>query len=234
MALIKCPECGKEISDTASSCPNCGFSIRKKQKSIHLKKHMIKIVIIVFAFLLCAGTFWKLCVNEKYPLDSKTIGRQITDSEIKRISKIKNVQYRDDGNWQTLRYIKEITMEDISMSKTINIEDNKIISVGIGVTLVTDEMSAFQNDTMQIMDSSAELEKKGSNIFKNLVNDAITKHGENYEYTQEPYDEQRNHEKYEWVLDNGVIYGITVLWGKNDNNEMIHCSVECHYMKEDL
>lgn len=25
MALIKCPECGKEISDLAKNCPNCGF-----------------------------------------------------------------------------------------------------------------------------------------------------------------------------------------------------------------
>ena len=24
MALIKCPECGKEFSDKASACPNCG------------------------------------------------------------------------------------------------------------------------------------------------------------------------------------------------------------------
>lgn len=24
MALIKCPECGREISDTASACPGCG------------------------------------------------------------------------------------------------------------------------------------------------------------------------------------------------------------------
>lgn len=24
MALVKCPECGKEISDKATSCPNCG------------------------------------------------------------------------------------------------------------------------------------------------------------------------------------------------------------------
>lgn len=24
MALIKCPECGKEISDKATACPNCG------------------------------------------------------------------------------------------------------------------------------------------------------------------------------------------------------------------
>ena len=25
MALIKCPECGKEVSDSAKSCPNCGW-----------------------------------------------------------------------------------------------------------------------------------------------------------------------------------------------------------------
>ena len=30
MALIKCPECGKEISDTVKKCPNCGY--RKKTK----------------------------------------------------------------------------------------------------------------------------------------------------------------------------------------------------------
>lgn len=29
MALIKCPECGKEISDKALSCPNCGYSFEK-------------------------------------------------------------------------------------------------------------------------------------------------------------------------------------------------------------
>ena len=31
MALIKCPECGKEVSDNASSCPNCGFPIKEKE-----------------------------------------------------------------------------------------------------------------------------------------------------------------------------------------------------------
>jgi hypothetical protein len=25
MALIKCPECGREISDKAPNCPNCGY-----------------------------------------------------------------------------------------------------------------------------------------------------------------------------------------------------------------
>lgn len=29
MALINCPECGKQISDQAASCPNCGMPRQK-------------------------------------------------------------------------------------------------------------------------------------------------------------------------------------------------------------
>ena len=32
MGLIKCPECGKDISDQAESCPNCGYPIQKNLK----------------------------------------------------------------------------------------------------------------------------------------------------------------------------------------------------------
>ncbi len=31
MALIECHECGKEISDSATSCPGCGAPVRVKQ-----------------------------------------------------------------------------------------------------------------------------------------------------------------------------------------------------------
>lgn len=29
MSLISCPECNKEVSDTAKSCPHCGYNIEK-------------------------------------------------------------------------------------------------------------------------------------------------------------------------------------------------------------
>lgn len=34
MALIKCPECGKEISDKAPACIHCGFPLNQEEKNI--------------------------------------------------------------------------------------------------------------------------------------------------------------------------------------------------------
>ena len=34
MALIKCPECGHEVSDKASSCPNCGYPLRSAENPV--------------------------------------------------------------------------------------------------------------------------------------------------------------------------------------------------------
>ena len=34
MALIKCNECGKEISDTLNTCPNCGIEIKTKKNIV--------------------------------------------------------------------------------------------------------------------------------------------------------------------------------------------------------
>lgn len=71
MALIKCPECGKEISDTIKKCPNCGY--RKKAK-INKKMFIIGgalvlialISIIIFMFL----TKWKpLTKLEQHAVD---------------------------------------------------------------------------------------------------------------------------------------------------------------------
>lgn len=36
MAMINCPECGKEVSDKAATCPNCGASINPTQQSINI------------------------------------------------------------------------------------------------------------------------------------------------------------------------------------------------------
>ena len=54
MALIKCPECGKEISDKASSCINCGYPIQsqKAESKLVIKalKHPNETHVIGYSF----------------------------------------------------------------------------------------------------------------------------------------------------------------------------------------
>ena len=47
MALIKCPECGKGISNKAKKCPNCGYTLKKTNKKI----------ILIFILLLVIALF---------------------------------------------------------------------------------------------------------------------------------------------------------------------------------
>ena len=47
MSLIKCPECGKEISDKAEKCPGCGYPLIVKQSernALSNKKDNLKLV----------------------------------------------------------------------------------------------------------------------------------------------------------------------------------------------
>ena len=38
MALIKCPECGKEISDKANACIHCGYPLNEQEEDFYIKK----------------------------------------------------------------------------------------------------------------------------------------------------------------------------------------------------
>lgn len=53
MALIKCPECGKEVSDKADSCPECGYPIsRRSVPQESSRKNKSKIIAAIFAIVL--------------------------------------------------------------------------------------------------------------------------------------------------------------------------------------
>ncbi len=49
MALIKCEECGREISEEARTCPNCGVKTAKTKKQ---NKTMSKVVIMVLIIVI--------------------------------------------------------------------------------------------------------------------------------------------------------------------------------------
>ena len=59
MALMNCPECGKEISDQVNNCPHCGFPVNnKKDEGSNKKKKVIPVVIAAIVLLLILAAFF--------------------------------------------------------------------------------------------------------------------------------------------------------------------------------
>lgn len=57
MALIKCEECGHEISDHAKMCPNCGYVLNMIQNdNVTLinrgKNHTLAVIALILSFFL--------------------------------------------------------------------------------------------------------------------------------------------------------------------------------------
>ena len=57
MALIKCKECGKEISASADFCPHCGFVYKKQGTSTKKIVGITIATLIVAAILFVIGTY---------------------------------------------------------------------------------------------------------------------------------------------------------------------------------
>lgn len=62
MALIKCPECNREISEFAKTCPSCGYKIKcPKQK----KRNKVILGIILLVTTVCIGVTVIYSINKR-------------------------------------------------------------------------------------------------------------------------------------------------------------------------
>ena len=54
MALIRCPECGKEISDSAQVCPNCGCKTELGNQNEIMKTSLLADIGFTVLGIICA------------------------------------------------------------------------------------------------------------------------------------------------------------------------------------
>ena len=90
MSLIKCPECGDEISDKAYSCPKCGCPIKQKNVIVVKKDYKGKakaftiagIIVFIISAIVAVSThdemltLWAAYASGKsnlYPVYSKLL-----------------------------------------------------------------------------------------------------------------------------------------------------------------
>lgn len=65
MALIKCPECNSDISNTALKCPKCGFALKKKNKTLIIIMSFFMIIITLLIVLLIGFVLFKKHNNDQ-------------------------------------------------------------------------------------------------------------------------------------------------------------------------
>ena len=99
MALIRCKECGKEISENAKSCPNCGNPIKTEEKKKTNKKMYVTISIVIILILFVAITYKFLGANN-------IINRnEVIKNENEIVTEIKEEEITKD-------YIKDVMLND--------------------------------------------------------------------------------------------------------------------------
>ena len=67
MSLIKCNECGKEISSKAITCPNCGYSIKSNNYVVSNSTKIISFLIPIVGLIIYAINIGK---NDKLAKES--------------------------------------------------------------------------------------------------------------------------------------------------------------------
>lgn len=173
MALMKCPECGKDVSDRAVSCPNCGcpisldtnIGIEKNTEDNEMKvkmntKYMIISYIVFVVALICVFVF----VNMNY--DNLFIGsfvvavisfyiarffkRQITGVN----SSDANSNYVDTGNSmyqmniepseETIKGSSEIRKKSIVTRKANKVGRRAMTMATGGLWLLTPKRSKYK------------------------------------------------------------------------------------------
>ena len=94
MALVKCPECGQEISDQATSCPNCGHQIGQKSKK-H-KQSLIVGGIVAFAAVIGIVVFIN-SDGEKYKRAISDFNSGNYEKAVQKLTSLND--YKDSAEW---------------------------------------------------------------------------------------------------------------------------------------
>lgn len=120
MALISCKECGKEMSENAKVCPNCGNpnTLTEKEKKEEVKKKekieqqagvfaiITTIVVLIAGYFIIIGLWKGLKGNEL--MDAMGINATNDTLTIKSKDKNKIDNWKNDAmNWLGFEYVEE-------------------------------------------------------------------------------------------------------------------------------
>lgn len=149
MAMIKCPECGQEISDTSRRCVHCNAKL--KGKKFNKKKIVISIIILVVVFIgVLVGTVFFKISNA-----SRNLEKGNYDAVISSLGLEKNVIPTAKELYTTATIEKDAVAciewemkyaEKVNSVRYNPIEDVYMLNIDYSSTYSTIEMYAIYED----------------------------------------------------------------------------------------
>lgn len=130
-SLIKCPECGREISDTIEQCIHCGYRIKRKNQ---INKKLI-IVSVAIVFIVCSIFAVKIISNLGNPANQAI---KIIEADYGKDINITAVYYNEEQNGCIIEFSSR-GMPDVAC---VHLADQSI-----GYESIYEELSEKTNDT---------------------------------------------------------------------------------------
>lgn len=157
MALMNCPECNNEVSDTARTCPHCGY---------HLKKFIITRKTKAVIFCICLALIAVIGINISNHLKPVGMNQKIYDAgkEIVELAdKVLDSEIAADTAYKKADSLRD-SVENIGSEKEndINMYTKMDISIVCGYILMYDGISG------STADSRADLKKSRDELSSDL------------------------------------------------------------------
>lgn len=131
MALIKCPECGKEISSSAMSCPNCGHPMASSKQNLPKKKEKKKgsclsKILFFIIFLILVGVGIGALSDSESDTDAPTVSQKTETEKIIQYAEVTSSVLIDTFNENQVNCKNKYDKQMLEVT-------GKVVSVGTDI-----------------------------------------------------------------------------------------------------
>ena len=113
MALVKCHECGNQVSDTAKTCPSCGAKVQRKSKKSGISPQGKVVFFLAFIVLLGVGQITKKENRQQVATSTQIENEAIKARDLERNPHgIRPKQSGWDGSYREVKDYLKLTAHD--------------------------------------------------------------------------------------------------------------------------
>lgn len=158
MALIKCKECGHDVSSEASQCPNCGFPVKTSSNKSRKKWLVGGIVVLVTLSILIAVIYNSSFKIAMTSYDYKEVGKSISAinnprklwlisdrcSRLAELNKLKSDITTDNNQKKSDSLVAAINWNSLALEA-----DEKILAIVHGKDALKRHKAEMQIDSLK-------------------------------------------------------------------------------------